>query len=390
MSNSPEDIIELTDIIEHGPGAPGKGGAADGVDLSFERELEDLFGDTPADKPAKAAKADEPELPGMDELVLPEEPAKAEGEGEIDMDGLDALLAEAEKSQAASDISITDLPGADLPELTDDFLAAEPAAKAGPAAPKAPAVDPFDAALAGAGVAAAAAAPPAPAASSESLAALAARMDAIEDKLGGLGDSFKSMLDEALDAFKAGMPAALDEDALASRIKDEVVAALPEPAAALVPESAADPAPLIEELKASLEAQIESLRSELPQPLDEEALAGRIKDEILAALPAPAEATAADPAPLIEELKASFEAQIESLRSELPQPLDEEALAGRIKDEILAAPPAPAAPDLSGLPSKEDLAAVRQEVMAEMRKAVPAAAAQVIREEIKALVETMD
>lgn len=349
MSNSPEDIIELTDIIEHGPGAPGKSGAAEGVDLSFERELEDLFGDTPAEKPAKA---DEPPLPGMDELVLPEEPAKAEGEGEIDMDGLDALLAEAEKSQAAADISIPDLPGADLPELTDDFLAAEPAPQAEPAAAKAPEIDPFEAALAGAAAAAAA-----PAASGEALDAMSGRIDAIEDKLGGLAETFKSMLDEALEAFKAGMPAALDEEALASRLKDEILAALPEPAAAVVPEPVADPAPLIEELKADLAAQIESLRGELPQPLDEEALAARIKDEILAALPAP---------------------------------LDEEALAARIREDILAALPDPAAPDLSGLASRDELAAARQEVMAEMRKAVPAAAARVIREEIKALVETMD
>ena len=56
----PDDIIELTDFVEAGK----PGGAPDGddapVDMSFEQELDDLFGDVEPSPPKQApAKAEE-------------------------------------------------------------------------------------------------------------------------------------------------------------------------------------------------------------------------------------------------------------------------------------------------------------------------------------------
>lgn len=359
MSDSPEDIIELTDIIEHGPGVPKKEGAGEGVDLSFERELEDLFAESPPEKAARDAAG----LPGLDELNLPDDAAKAEGE-DIDLDGLDALLADAEKSQPT---------GMDLPELEDDFL-------------KQTAQEPVMAA---------------PQVSGEAVDALNARLDALEEKVSSLGDSlaasFKSMLDEALAGLRAEIPAPRE----------------PSP----------DPAPMIEEARQGLEERIEALRADIPGPVDEETLAERIKGEILSAMPAPAEAAPGAEA-LLEEAAARMETRLAAFKDELsggaPSMAEEAAarlegkidavqsridaiqadasslvdeLAARLEQRISAVETqgaSPAAPDLSGLASKDELAALRQDILAEIRKAVPAAAAQVIREEIQALLREAD
>ncbi|MFZ5427009.1 MAG: hypothetical protein ACOZEN_08535 [Thermodesulfobacteriota bacterium] len=384
MANTPEDIIELTDIIEHGPGAKQAEAAEGGVDLSFERELEDLFADSPDDKPASGAD----DLPGLDSLHLPEEDSKAEGEG-IDLDGLDALLADAGKSEPD---------GMDLPELTDDFF--EQAQAAG-AAPEPAGHDDisFDAAMAAtsaaaAGVAAAAVlAPVQEEVSGHALEALTARLDLLEEKLTGMGDTlssaFKSMLDEALASFKAELPAA---DAQA-------------------------PSPAIDELRQSLEEKIESLRAGLPGAVDESALAASVKEMVLSELPAP-------PAGFDSEaVEALVDGKLEAFRAGLPEPagaaapVDESALAASVKEMVLselpapsagldseavealvdgkleafkAALPGPAAPDLSGLASIGALDALRAEILGEIQKAVPAAAARIIREEIQALVQEMD
>jgi len=496
MSNSPEDIIELTDIIEHGPGAPRQEGEADGVDLSFERELEDLFAESPGAKPAGAG----PDLPGLDALHLPDEASKADGGDDIDLDGLDALLAEAEKAQPAD---------MELPELTSDFLS-EPEAETElepelelEFEPKAPV--PAAAPAAAAAVAAILATPSE--AAGPGLHALSDRLDALEEKLAGMGDSlaasFQSMLDAAIAGLKADLPAPqepLDEEALAARVKEEVLAGLPVPAEpaelaeAPVPEAPpidveALEAQMAARMEALLEERLEAFKAELPatpEPLDEAALAERVKEEVLAGLPVPAEPAelAEAPAPEappvdIEALEARIEARmaalmeerLEAFKAELPatpEPLDEEALAERVKEEVLAglpepvepaAPvetppsidaealtselgdnlrsemkamearlaaemeakvadiPAPAdpaslveelsarlsdrlsaleasvaapAPDLGTLASRDDLAALRLELLAEIKKAVPAAAARIIREEIQALVQEMD
>ena len=302
MSNSPEDIIELTDIIEHGPGAPKQEGAGEGVDLSFERELEDLFAEGPQEKPAGATA----DLPGLDALHLPDETAKADsGEADIDLDGLDALLAEAETGQAE---------GLNIPELPDDFLE-EPA--------KAPSSE-------------------AMAASGQALDAVSSRLDTLEETLAGLSGalagSFKSMLDEAIAGLKADLPKPLDEEALTARIKEEVLASLPEPAE---PQTAS-PDEVLGQVEAKIEERLSAFKDEIPS---------------------------VDPAPMIEELSASLEERLSAV----------EAQASSL-----------AAPDLSGLATLEDLAAMRQDILAEIKNAVPAAAAQIIREEIQALVQEMD
>ena len=43
LPDADDDIIDLTDLVEEG--GAGNGAADDGVDMSFEQELDDLFGD---------------------------------------------------------------------------------------------------------------------------------------------------------------------------------------------------------------------------------------------------------------------------------------------------------------------------------------------------------
>jgi hypothetical protein len=315
MSKSPDDIIELTDIIEHGPNASRQEGAEGGVDLSFERELEDLFAESPD---APKADAPAPDIPGLDDLHLPGDEPKAEGEGDIDLDGLDALLADAEKSQSG---------GLNLPELPDDFL--NEASVTAPAA---------------------AASEAAAMVSDHAGQALSARLDALEDKLSTLGDtlaaSFKSMLDEAVAGLKADMPAAapsIDEEALAARIRDEVLAALPQSEASSE-SAAADPAPMIEEATARLQGAIDAVQNRV-------------------------DAVPADVSSMLDELAER---------------------TGQRMDELESRIPAGEAQDVSGLATREELDQLRQDVLAEIRKAVPAAAAQVIREEIQALLQDAD
>jgi hypothetical protein len=348
MAKSPEDIIELTDILEHGPGASKKDATGDGVDLSFERELEDLFAESPENKPSGSS----PDIPGLDDLHLPDE-TSAPG-GDIDLDGLDALLADADKSRPG---------GADLPELTEDFLSDLSEQASPPSATTA----------AGTAVVAAAALAATAAPSAEAMDSLNARLDALEEKLAGMSDSltdsFKAMLDDAVAGIKAELPAQA--------------------------EPPADPAPMIAELKQSLEEQIEALKAELPKPLNEEALAERIKQEILAALPG-APDTGESAVPMIEEATARLPGSIDALQSRMdgvPADLSSlvDELAAQLEPRIAALETQAAAgsPSQPGV-STDDLDALRQEVLADMKKAMPAAAAQVIREEIQTLLQEPD
>jgi len=69
LPDSDDDIIDLTDLVEEGSAAGGAAGD-DGVDMSFEQELDDLFGDAepmpaksaPAAKAPPAATAEEDDL----------------------------------------------------------------------------------------------------------------------------------------------------------------------------------------------------------------------------------------------------------------------------------------------------------------------------------------
>jgi hypothetical protein len=413
MANSPDDIIELTDIIEHGSGAPRQEGAADGVDLSFERELEDLFAESPPDKSAKA----DSDLPGLDSLQLPDEAAKKEDD--MDLDGLDALLAEADAGSSE---------GLELPELTDDFLQ-EPEEKAALSAPQAPAApgSAGDAGLSG-----------------ETAGELAGRLDALESSLAQMRESLTASFQAKLDEALAGL-------------RDEISST--GAAAAQSPEPV-DPVPLIEELRRSFEERIEALAADIPPaseptpPVDEDALAARIKEQVLAelaeqpaaegegdsgeaAVPAidaealeatvlsqveerldalQAEISAAteavahvaasveassegtDGAPSGQELSAALRDDVEALKAQvesIPAPVDPAPLLAELEARLESRiagleAQAAAAPDLDGLASKDDLAALRRDILEEIRKSVPAAAARIIREEIHALVQEMD
>jgi hypothetical protein len=437
MPNSPEDIIELTDIIEHGSGVPRQEGAADGVDLSFERELEDLFAESPPSKPAKT----DSDLPGLDALRLPDEAAKEADD--IDLDGLDVLLAEAEKGKSG---------GMDLPELADDFL-------------HEPEIEGHPASAAGQGQDAA-------------VNALALRLDAVESRLTGIRDdltaSFQAMLDEALTGLKDELssapatqapidpaplieqlrqsleerieavaaafppaPAPVDEEALSARVKEEILSGLPTEPAPLGEEALearvltqleerldafrteisvaepVSPAPVdAEALEAKvltqLEERLDAFRAEIsaastaaPAPFDEEVLASRVKEEILSELPEPGESPALmDPAPLIAELSAELRGDLETLKAQvaaIPAPTDAasllEDLAARLESRLSALESRDAshpAPGLDRLASKDDLDTLRRDILDEVRKIVPAAAARIIREEIQALVQEMD
>jgi hypothetical protein len=307
-----EEIIELTDIIEHGPGTGASGASGQGVDLSFERELEDLFAD--AGEGDKAAGQTEEAVAG---LHLPDEDQPGPGQtDEVDLEGLDALLEEAQQGetvqpapQAAIQPAQT-APGVDVKALEDRL-------------------DGLEAKMAGLAESREAAEPGADLA--ELVAKLDERMSAVE----GLAQS---------------IPAPVDQEALAGAIKEQLLAEMPEM-----------PAP--------------------QDPVDLEALAAQIKDQLAAELPA-AQASGSDADTLdmiakLDERLSALEARLEDMGA-VQEP--EEALG---QDQ-----------ETEGLATSQDLKllelSLREELLAEIKKAVPAAAAQVIREEIQALVREMD
>ncbi|WP_300158196.1 hypothetical protein [Solidesulfovibrio sp.] len=89
LPDADDDIIDLTDLVEDGP-AGAKAAADDGpVDMSFEQELEDLFGDADPGLPKAAAKPDAA-------------PASDEDDDVIDLTGLAFDEGEPAKPDAAS------------------------------------------------------------------------------------------------------------------------------------------------------------------------------------------------------------------------------------------------------------------------------------------------
>lgn len=141
LPDADDDIIDLTDLVEEGPGE-GKAAAEDGpVDMSFEQELDDLFGDTDpglpkdaAPKPA-AADADDDVIDlsglGLDDET-PAKPAAAtaapDADDVMDLSGL-GLDDDADKPATAlqgEDDDALDLTGLGL----DDDVPAAPPLKA--------------------------------------------------------------------------------------------------------------------------------------------------------------------------------------------------------------------------------------------------------------------
>jgi hypothetical protein len=121
LPDADDDIIDLTDLVEEGPGE-GKAAADDGpVDMSFEQELEDLFGDADpglpkdaAPKPAAAAAATDATDADDDVIDLAglglddETPAQA-----------DAAAATSPLSAPSGDDDIMDLSGLGLDDDAD-------------------------------------------------------------------------------------------------------------------------------------------------------------------------------------------------------------------------------------------------------------------------------
>jgi len=153
-----DDIIDLTDLVEEGaPGGKPAGGESP-ADMSFEQELEDLFGDAepaaPKNAEAEAALPDDDliDLEGMDlaEGEATETPpaSQAAADDLVDLTGLDFDSPEPDKTPATApaahdaDDDIMDLAGLGLDEPAASPTGTEPQASA--TTPEAAADDSID------------------------------------------------------------------------------------------------------------------------------------------------------------------------------------------------------------------------------------------------------
>lgn len=132
LPDADDDIIDLTDLVEEG--GAGNGAADDGVDMSFEQELDDLFGDAeplPAKAPpaavvpADAAGEDDLfDLAGFEVDDAPKAAAASDGEDDlIDLAGFEAEDAAPKATAAAADDDAIDLSNFGLDDDADDPLA---------------------------------------------------------------------------------------------------------------------------------------------------------------------------------------------------------------------------------------------------------------------------
>jgi len=143
-------------------------------------------------------------------------------------------------------------------------------------------------------------------------------------------------------------PAPIDEQALTDRIKHDILARLPKPEAIPAPPASENLPPKVEALAKDLRFEMEALKDHLAA-MDPKELESRIASRV-------------------EERLRAFQAGLPPI----PAPVDEKALAGRVRD---------------GLATRSDLDGLRREIQEEIRKAVPAAAAHIIREEIQTLLK---
>ncbi len=147
LPDADDDIIDLTDLVEEG-GAGNGAADADGVDMSFEQELDDLFGDAeplPAKTPPAAA-APPAGAEGEDDLFdlagfeVDDEPKAAPADGEddlIDLAGFETEDAAPKAAAAAADDDAIDLSNFGLDDDADDPLAGLGLDDAKPAPPAA-------------------------------------------------------------------------------------------------------------------------------------------------------------------------------------------------------------------------------------------------------------
>jgi pilus assembly protein FimV len=355
-----QDIIELTDVIEEPVLAKnGATAEAEGMDMGFQQELDDLFADGgvagdaqsaatagPVESPPHAPE-DDLDLSDLEsgadfDLRLPEEltppssatAAKADDSG-IDMAGLDALLQEGTISTdetAANDALAQTAPaspeqyppiestglddldsllaGADLEPNLDEAMAGD--------GPQDEDLIDLDSLMADSGLDDSY--PPETEALSQTGApspdAVAQRMAAIENKLEQIAAAQHLAIMDLADSLKMAKTPAIDLDALAAALQDK--------------------------LADSLAARVE-----------------KILDDRLAALTH----STSTPPDLSAAVSESLETQLAELR-----------------DAVLA--------EIRTL--APDAQAMKDELRAEIDRAVPAAAAKIIREEIAALANETD
>lgn len=142
LPDSDDDIIDLTDLVEEGPGNAKAAADDSPVDMSFEQELEDLFGDAepaPSKPAAPAEAAGAPEAPEADDDLIdlaglglddeespPAKPAAAEADDDVvDLTGLGFDEPPARPVQGAAPASADDV--MDFSELGFDEAKPEPA-----------------------------------------------------------------------------------------------------------------------------------------------------------------------------------------------------------------------------------------------------------------------
>jgi len=145
-TNPSDDIIELTDIVEEdGSPVAGPGSGDAGADMSFERELEDLFSDAgPAPASAQASAASPPP-PAFDASLELEE---------LDLPGMEPGGARASLADDDDDMDAIDLSDLVEDEPGDEALAPPPAASGAVPGAAGGGDDLFDAAVAAADAAA--------------------------------------------------------------------------------------------------------------------------------------------------------------------------------------------------------------------------------------------
>lgn len=435
-----DEILELTDIIKKGEFADAKG-VADDVDVGFEQELEDLFADdaedvaasinddsagdaemeaaleAATDAPAETAVAepaadeelDLSELEFEDGKDKTEDAAAAdEGSDSLDLSGIDDLLDElgdddaqsgasaastvdealesmstAEEPEAAApnadeDLSVSD---DDLDALLEDFptddIDERAAAPAVEAAEQSVDEDEFDidAELADMledetteDILEAAEAPKAEAAAPEASDADVDELDALlaEDK----GDELELSADmelpagdeenEDLGGLAAGDADVSNADLSDTDLDDELTAVMDEhPVTEAEPETPAEAAPM---------------------PSDNGFNAEHAIQEILGRIDGLEQKLAQDMDAKIEAALGSLSERMDSRLGELEQKIEEAGSQAELPEDM------PTRADLDAF--KESFTEeLKSDIKADMEKAVPAAAAQVIREEIMALLQ---
>ncbi|EPR35387.1 hypothetical protein dsat_2088 [Alkalidesulfovibrio alkalitolerans DSM 16529] len=358
------EIIELTDLLE--PGDPSK--VRDG-----DADLDDLLGggddDASLDDLLNAGDGD---LKGMGDIDLPDDSDSGGAGDEIDMDGLDDLLADMNGGKATSD---------------DDIEAMLGGAPGGSLKP--PSQDDIDDLLAGLDDEAPGETPDET--DVEPKKTKAASQDDIDDLLAGLDDAQPADLpdDEPEPAVApASAPKADDTDY-------DIEALL-----AATDEAGEEKAPVPRVEDAALVADSETPGPDEPVALDFDETEEDL-DKLLKDIDTDISLDEATPAPL-----ASVDAQrIEALEARLAS-LDgiEGRLAALEAGRTGLATDADAAAETNGIEEAvervlarrlDDVSAslreaIKTDLVAVIEKAVPAAAARIIREEIAALAETLD